>query len=265
MPVTILYGPWAPDQADTPIQIPDTQGPLPVPCADVLNVIYTNGNYRSIASPSTATINGNAIQALSVAPVNAFSYFDQVAQQETVFAGTGLGVQQLNPDGSWSIVQLVTTQITALIGQAMSFAAGSFVNNHSLRGATFKLTTGSITVVQTGVSFVSALYSVQGPFNSTLQEIGYSGIAPQFGTLVNGSMFLGAISSLFDSSAGASLSLTCPTDPTASGFTTITTNGITRNSSAARYSYSASTKTATWAFSNNFGFASGTTYTVVFA
>jgi hypothetical protein len=264
MPVTMLFGPWAPDQADTPIQIPDTQGPLPVPCADVLNVIYTNGNYRSIASPSDATINGILIQPISVKPVNAFSYFDEVAQQETVFAGTGVGMQQLNPDGSWSIVQLITTQITALIGQALSISVGNFANNDAIRGATFKFTTGSITVVQTGVSFVAGLLSQPSEFG-TIQQIGYSGVAPTFGSLINGSMFLGALVSMVDGSGLSSLSLNCATDPTASGFTTVTTNGKTfASADAAGYSYSAVTKTATWQWPGPFGFAAGTTYTVVF-
>ena len=267
MPLTLQFGPWSPDQADTPIQVPDNPGPMVVPLADCLNVYFSNGSYRSIPSPAASSINGNPIQALNTQALNAFSYYDNVALQETIFVGTSVGIQQLQSNGSWSAVSFITSQSTALIGASMAFSAGNFANTNTLHGSRLTFSTGSVQSLQTGVSFVAGLISFPGspPLNQTFQEVGYSGIAPTFGTLVNGSMFLGTLNSLFDSGSVTSLSLKCTSNPTVSGFTTITANGITLNSSAAGYSYTASTQSAVWTWPTGFGFASGSTYSVVFA
>lgn len=265
MPVTIQYGPWSPDQADTPIQIPDTNGPLPVPCADCLNVIYTNGNYRSINSPSNATINGNAIKVMTVSPVSAFSYFDQVAQQETVFAGTSTGVQQLNPDGSWSNVTLITTQITALIGAALRFVAGNFLNSNSARGAGLLFTIGAITPSITGQAFVAGTVTLHSPFGAT-KYVGYNqtAIGPNFGSLaVTDSFTFGTFEALEDVSGSSNFIVGALSDPGKGAFATMLVNGVTQTSASCGYAYSASQQTATWAFPAAFGLSPGTTYTVV--
>ena len=270
MPVTIQFGPWAPDQDDTPIQIPDTQEPLPVPCADVLNVIYTNGNYRSIESPVIATINGNLIQPISATPVNAFSYFDQVAQQETVFAGTGTGVQQLNPDGSWSQVTLITTQITALIGQAMNFIVGNFLNSNTARSSVMRFTVGALTPVISGQSFVAGRVVLWLPLNTSVTYTGYSNVAPTFGSVSSSNPFaFGTLQTIKDmlgtlsgSTNGSTFSVGTTSDPGKSAFTTITVNGVTMSSASAVYSYSATNQIASWTWSALFGLATGNTYSV---
>jgi hypothetical protein len=271
MPVTLQFGPWAPDQADTPIQIPDTAGPLPVPCADCLNVIYTNGNYRSIASPSNATINGNNVQVLNAQPVNAFSYFDQVGRQETVFVGTGSGVQSLNPDGSWSTVNLVTTQITQLIGQAMTFKFGTFQNVNTMKGQKLSFTTGALTAVVTGHSIVAG-HAQQNDQGSITRWVGYnqSAASPTIGSIANVDPFsFGTLETLQDMySTGptvAVFAVVSPADPTQTAFGTMTIGSVTQTSTSASYSYSASGHLATWVFPLPFGFTSGTTYTAVLA
>lgn len=262
MPVTLQFGPWAPDQSDTPIQIPDSQGPLPVPCADVLNVIYTNGNYRSINSPSIASINGNAIQQIGVQPVNAFSYFDEVAQQETVFAGTGVGVQQLNPDGSWSQVTLTTTQITALIGTSMSLKAGSFLNNTQFTGSQLKFAVGSLIPVVAGISFVAGNFFLSGGRTYTgYNNQGQAYVIPPFGTKLSANLVLGTFDALMDAPFGRSdFVIAAASDPTQGAFTTISSNGVTKTSASASYIYESGK--ATWEFASQFGFAAGSTYQV---
>ena len=66
--LTIQFGSWSPDLANVPYQYQDTPGPVVVPVADCLNVYYANGTYKSIATPSIATINGNNAAVLGSQP-----------------------------------------------------------------------------------------------------------------------------------------------------------------------------------------------------
>lgn len=241
-----------------------------MPCADVLNVIYTDGNYVSTASPSNATINGNAIQALSVSPVSAFSYFDQVARQETVFAGTGTGVQQLNPDGSWSVVNLITTQITALIGQAMSFIAGNFLNTFSLRSNKAAFTTGTVIATVSATTFIASSVTLQvgnvfltNPGSIILTYSGYkSQGAPNFGTLVKDQIgLLSAYDLMQPGSTTTLLQLSAATDLGQGFFIKMNANGVSLAASAASYSYTTGIATWTWT-ATPIGFAQGSTYNV---
>lgn len=263
MPLTVQFGPWAPDQSENPIQFPDQLGPIPVPCADCLNVIYTNGNYRNIASPQVATIDGNPIVPMSEAPVSAFSYFDTVEQQETVFAGTADGVQQLNADGTWSQISLITTQNVALVGLSMAFTAGHFANALTPLGQKIRTKVGVLTPVIEGTTFVAggATINLQPPFTS-LSYHGYNSLgSTTYGTLVYQSLPFGTLAALYDQFAGSVLEVNVATDPTQSAFTTIKANGKTYTSAASTYSYSLGV--ARWVFPAAFGFASGTTYQVV--
>lgn len=49
-PYTIQYGPWAPDLANVAVTFQSPYGATTVPCADVLNVYYSNGSYKSLPS-----------------------------------------------------------------------------------------------------------------------------------------------------------------------------------------------------------------------
>lgn len=263
MPLTIQFGPWAPDQSENPVQFYDQLGPVAVPCADCLNVIYTNGNYRSIASPQMATIDGNPIQPMAVPPVSAFSYFDTVEQQETVFAGTATGVQQLNADGSWSQISLITTQAVALTGLSMSFTPGHFANALTPLGQKIRTSVGVLTPVIEGTTFVAGGHTLnlQPPFTNIVYA-GYSSSSSNpFGTLVTQSLPFGTLASLYDAFGGSVLAVNSATDPTQTAFTNIKANGKTYTAASAIYSYSRGL--ARWQFPAAFGFASGTTYQVV--
>lgn len=74
-PLTLTYGPWAPDLANVAVQIPATNGPVPVPCADVLNVYYSNGAYRSLPAPATVSFGGLPAQcAGAFTPIDAAGF-----------------------------------------------------------------------------------------------------------------------------------------------------------------------------------------------
>lgn len=266
--ITIQFGPWAPDQSDTPIQIPDQQGPITVPCADCLNVYYSNGSYKSIPSPKTALIDGNTTQALSTQALNAISYFDDVAQQETVFVGTSTGVQQLNPDGSWSQVSLLTSQSATLVGLSLGFKVGNLGNTDAIRGTAIAFKLGAVGTQITGQGFVAGRLVQHFPFGSSSTMTGYSNLLPTFGALTSANPFpFGSLQVLEDTvgltgSAGSVFSVGSATDPTKTAFTTIIVNGVTMTSASASYTYSASQQIATWSWNAIFGLSSGSTYTV---
>jgi hypothetical protein len=100
--LTIQFGSWSPDLANVPYQYQDTPGPVVVPVADCLNVYYANGTYKSISTPSTATINGNNAAVLGSQVIGALSFFDNVQQQKSIMAGGAAGVSQLNANGTWT-------------------------------------------------------------------------------------------------------------------------------------------------------------------
>lgn len=264
--ITLQFGPWAPDQSDTPVQVPDTQGPLMVPLADLLNVFFQNGSYRSIQSPAVSTINGVPIAALNTQALSAFSYFDNVAQQETVFVGTSTGIQQLTPAGTWSNVPFISAQALSLIGASMTFGAGSFVNTNALKGASMSFTSGVISQVVTGISFVSGAYFAGATSYNGVNRQGHSGSLPGFGTVNFANVSFGTFQSLMDVTAqGSFLIVGTATNPGQSAFTTIVSNGITQTSAAAAYFYDATAQQATWEFPVAFGFSQGTTYQVTLA
>jgi hypothetical protein len=266
MPLTVQFGSWAPDQADTPIQVPDNQGPMMVPLADCLNVYFSNGSYKSIASPAASSIDGNAIAPLNTQALNAFSYFDSVAQQETIFVGTPVGIQQLNANGTWSAINFVTSQTTGLIGAALAFKAGNFLNSNTLKGNVLTFSTGAVSGVVTGISFVAGSYYLSSSIVYNGLSVGKSGAIPPFGTLNTSNVSFGTLKAIEDATgAGSYFIVASATDPTQSAFNTITSNGVTQTSASALYSYNASLQQAVWNFGLPFGFAPGSTYTVLLA
>lgn len=237
-----------------------------VPLADVLNVYFQNGSYKSIASPANSTINGNTIAALSDQALAAFSYFDNVAQQETIFAGTQGGIQQLKPDGTWIMVPFISSLNVGLIGASMSFSVGNFANTNKLRGSTLTFTTGVMNPVLSGIAFVAGSYFQTGTTWSGLNRQHHVGPIPSFGTEIFANIEFGSLESLMDVTAsGSFLIIGTATNPGQSAFTSILSNGVTQTSANSIYSYDASLQQATWQFPNPFGFAQGTTYQVLLA
>lgn len=271
MPLTLQFGPWAPDLANDPVQIPDTLGPLPIPCADVLNVYFSNGSYKSIPAPAPAVVNGATAQLLNAPALNAYSYFDYVEQRQTVFVGTAGNIQQLNADGSWSVANFLTNTGTTLVGQPLSINAGFFTNTRGLRAASMAFAQGRFTAGVFGTSFVAGSVTFTNPANgfiTTKKGFEGAGISTHpIGTCAHPGLLSGTLVALEDVVANAAtvtnLIILSTSDPTQAGFSTIKANGKTFSSSAATYTYSAFTTQAFWQWTTPFGFAGGSTYPVV--
>lgn len=277
MPITLQFGPWSPDLANDPIQIPDTQGPVPIACADVLNVFYANGSYKSIPSPAPAVVNGSTVQPLSDVALNAYSYFDYVQQQQTVFAGTPSGIQLLNADGSWSTISFLTNQTTTLSGQSLSFSIGNFVNANRLKSLSAKFAVGKFNTSVLGLSFVAGTATYQSgvttggqgqdiPIYNTVTGFNKLIDFPSFGSCAHPAILAGGtMVELMDSQKsppvkGARFAVSIPVNPGQSGFATIKANGKTYTSASATYAYG--NGIAIWNFPSAFGFVSGSTYIV---
>jgi hypothetical protein len=241
-----------------------------VPCADCLNVVYTNGAYRSIPSPSPAAIDGNTVAVLPYQALNALSFFDNVQQQQSVFVGCANGVQQLSSNGTWAPIPLVTSLVVSLSGQAFAFTAGNFLNTDRLAPSTMTFATGSVSVFLAGSSIVAGSQTVVVQVgDGKVIAVTYTGFSNQNGivigscknstVLVNATL-LGLFDSLTNSAATAgNFIVSNATNPGQSAFTSITANGQTRTSASASYSYT--NGVATWSWTNSpFGFASGSTY-----
>jgi hypothetical protein len=271
MPLTLQFGPWAPDLKDVPVQVPDNQGPMQIPCADCLNVYYANGKYRNIPSPALAYLNGIPVEALlNDTPLNAYSYFDNVEQQQSVFVGTPVGVQQIPPGGGWEKLAFLTSPSAALIGQAMSWTAGNFANTDRLRGQRFAFTAGAMNGAISATTIVAAAYYGGGGGDkgggAGFTHTGFSSVNPAFGSAPHPGLLNGTLTELADyqnpDNSLSILSISLPTDPTQTAFTTIKANGKIFTSSSATYSYDALAQTATWEWPTLFGFAGGATYAV---
>lgn len=88
-PLTINYGPWSPDLQNVATEVIPQPGPLTVPCADVLNVYYQDGAYRSLPSPAPF---GSALPSQCL---NAYTWYDNVEGQELIFEGVPAGIYAL--------------------------------------------------------------------------------------------------------------------------------------------------------------------------
>jgi hypothetical protein len=255
--ITLQFGPWNPDLANVPVQIPDTNGPVPIPCADCLNVYFANGAYKSIASPSIASIDGIPAAALSAQALNAFSYYDTVEQQSTIFAGTQTQVQQLAANGTWLTIPVTTTQAAALVGQQLASVTGFLGNTNGLHFASSMFSTGVVSPVNSSTVFVAGI--------DTGQPIIGVGVAPGpvFGNVLQQGLPFGSVYQIFDLSGFSFFYIKASPDPTQSAFTTVSINNRTYSSSAARfYSYNAASGLAEWSFNSPWGLASGSTYAV---
>lgn len=101
--ITIQYGQWSPDTANVSFQMPDQEGPVTVPVADCLNVYFQDGAYRNLPAPASIG------PALGFQCLNAVTWYDQVAQQEIIFAAGANSISELI-DGAWSSVPISAGQ-----------------------------------------------------------------------------------------------------------------------------------------------------------
>lgn len=92
-PYTVQFGPWLPDGADLAYTMPFQYSASPIPCADVLNVYYGMGAYRSLNS-FAATSAALASQALG-----AFTALDSSGNPQ-IYVASGADLFHLS-GSSW--------------------------------------------------------------------------------------------------------------------------------------------------------------------
>ena len=131
-PFTIRHGSWSPDMANVAVQIPYQYTATEVPSADCLNVYYQDAAFRCLPAPAPFG------PAAAVALLNAFTYYDDVANQEIVFGATEDGAIYALIDGVWQPITVETETVVQGVGVSATFSLASTVTGASLTG-TFRL------------------------------------------------------------------------------------------------------------------------------
>ena len=96
-PLVLAFGPWLPDGANIAFGVPFQYSATTVPCADVSNVYYAHGAYRSL--PSFAGLSGGALAAQSL---GAWTALDASGNPQ-IYAGAGSDLYHWNGSG-WTNV-----------------------------------------------------------------------------------------------------------------------------------------------------------------
>lgn len=245
-PNTLQFGPWAPDLQDNPVQVAPNFGAMLVPLADCMNVYYADGNYRCL--PSALPIG----PPVGIPVLNAYTYYDDVYDQEVIFAGLSGAIAALI-DEQWANVPLsisASVQGTGLVigiewggavkgaGSAIGITLGSGIGGGQLLNAT----------MVAGRSGATSGY-VSGSYGSLTPTSDINGNAVAQLTAFGGLPLPNTILTMSPAGLGASY------------FTALNANGITLLASAATYSTSGGI--SQWKWPTNLGFNSGSSYNVV--
>jgi hypothetical protein len=94
-PFTFQFGPWVPDLANVAVQMQFQYGATPVLCADVLNVFYADGCYRSMPGPADVAF----VTLPAGAPLGAFTGIDAQGNPCVIMGSAGQ-LFALTPAGS---------------------------------------------------------------------------------------------------------------------------------------------------------------------
>jgi hypothetical protein len=208
-PVTIQYGPWAPDLQNVAVQLPELAGPIPVPAADCLGVYYQDGAYRCIPAPAEIAPSVGS-QVLS-----AFTWYDESTGEEIVFFAGSDAINALIA-GSYTGIPVgfapTSFGIQITLGQISVFAGiynGSLIEGNSnswegynSAGATY-LTSGtgnfgsiSPTTDGNGHSIlVLAGRSLHPGGSSTILVIGAGSLGSSYFTTLSGTALTSSLAS----------------------------------------------------------------------
>lgn len=148
-------------------------GPVlgPVPLADLLNVFYADGNYRSLPGPVAVG------PSLGSQALGAFSWYDNTAGQEMIFAAGANAVSALI-NGAWASVPIFNALSVSVTGFSMSLRLGGFVQALGMSmtftlgtvSASGQLFNGTLTVASGGggaLGFSSGFYGALTPAADT--------------------------------------------------------------------------------------------------
>lgn len=248
-PCTVQFGVWAPDLQNVAVQIPAVPGPIPVPCADCLNVYYQDGAYRCLPAPRSFG------PSLGAQALNAFTWYDQTSGDELVFAATANGISQLL-SGAWSSIPVINVLSVSINGQSLKVTVGA---NPLLSSQNISLSQGAIGVHSDQI--INATMVAGSPVNP--DKTGY--IASTYGSLTPSTDYNGNLVRVINNDSGFPR-LTLEIDAASLGqsyFTLLEITGFgTYASSSATYSTSGGTSTWVWTGSGT-GFTPGNSYPVV--
>lgn len=147
-PYTVKFGPWLPDLSNVGVEMPMQWTETELPTADCLNVFYADSSYRCL--PSLASFG----PTLGTPILDAFSWYDDTAGKEIVFAATANGFSQLE-DGAWTAIPLQVNASAGTVGLALSIALGSpFACAVYLSPSSQSATSGTSSYVFGGVTAV---------------------------------------------------------------------------------------------------------------
>ena len=124
-PLTLNFGPWLPDVANSGVAVDAQQGAATIPLADCLNVYYADGQYRSFPTATNEAANDYVLSA----PLGAFTGLDP-GGNATPVVGTAGAIDMLNPNGS-NFVQ-VGSGYTARSWSFCQFGAQMYATDNSL-------------------------------------------------------------------------------------------------------------------------------------
>lgn len=244
-PLTLLFGPWAPDVANNAVPVASAQATLP--CADCQNVYFQDGNYQTLPGL-------NALGPAAPSQVlSAYSWYDQTDAEEIVFAGSSFGISEM-VDQMWSDVPL-STGVTAVqsFGVTLQFSLSGQVKS---TGIALGLTLGRSTAFErllTATLVAGANVVVNGYVAGTIGSLTPS--TDLFGHLVS------VISNQLGVPGGSSVRINTA-NLGADYFTSLSVPalGVLLQSSDATYSSTAGA--STWVFGTTIPFVTGNSYSV---
>jgi hypothetical protein len=245
-PCTVQFGLWSPDLDNVAVQMPIIPGPIPVPCADCLNVYYQDGAYRCVPSPQPIG------PSLGSQALNAFTWYDETSGDEIVFAATANGISGLTSD-EWISIPVLNALSIALSGLSLKLNVGAAI---LLQSNGITLSQGSVAITRSELLSASMLTGEQaGGIQTGYQSGSFGQLSPS--TDVNGNL----VTVLKTNSDNITLTLTIATAGLGqSYFSSINTTVATYTSASATYSSSGGV--STWVWPDNPFFNPGTSYPI---
>lgn len=247
-PCTIQFGLWSPDLQNIAVQIPAVPGPIPMPCADCLNVYYQDGAYRCVPSPQSIG------PSLAAQALNAFTWYDETSGNEIIFAATANGISGLTSD-VWTAIPVLNALSVALTGLSLKINVGAAILPTGLGIA---LSQGSITITR-GQRLNATMLAGQngGGNNNGYRSGGFGSLSPSTDTGGN------LVTAVEANETTDTLTLTINTGSLGQSYFSslfISNTGTFTSSSA---TYSSSGAVSTWVWSTNADFVNNDSYSVI--
>lgn len=150
-PYSIQFGPWSPDLANVAVQMQMQYSATVVPCADVLNMFYSNGTYKSLP---TLTVQST----LNQEPLGVFTAIDPSGNPEIYAGASGNLYRQAGT--SWF------TMMSSAAAVRWSFA--------ELGGQMYATdaSTNCVDFLQTWPIGATTATNVSAPFGNTVATVG---------------------------------------------------------------------------------------------